>query len=151
MNKIIFLLLAINFSIFANVYENLIGKSTSSLSREFFGCRDNYCKVDERDYFNDKNLDEIISKIELFSDFQKIVYKINLIIKVKDRFKNKDLIEAFLKALKESSASNDTKYKIKEIFDKYGDSIVITIYNQTLKQRYIKQIKNSYLKSLKDK
>ena len=151
MNKIIFLLLAINFSIFANVYENLIGKSTSSLSREFFECRDNYCKVDERDYFNDKNLDEIISKIELFSDFQKIVYKINLIIKVKDRFKNKDLIEAFLKALKESSASNDTKYKIKEIFDKYGDSIVITIYNQTLKQRYIKQIKNSYLKSLKDK
>ena len=64
MNKIIFLLLAINFSIFANVYENLIGKSTSSLSREFFECRDNYCKVDERDYFNDKNLDEMIKSVE---------------------------------------------------------------------------------------
>ena len=149
--KLVLFLILLYVSLFANVYENLIGKNTDSLSREFFECRDNYCKVDERDYFNDKKLDEIINKIELFSNDKKNIYKINLIIKVKDKFKNKDLIEAFLQALKESSSNKNTKYKIKEVFDKYGDSIVITIYNNKLKQKYIKQIKNSYLKSLKDK
>ena len=149
--KLILFFILLYINLFANVYENLIGRNADSLSREFFECRDNYCKVDERDYFNDKKLDEIINKIELFSDNKKNIYKINLIVKVKDKFKNKDLIEAFLQALKESSSNKNTKYKIKEVFDKYGDSIVITIYNNKLKQKYIKQIKNSYLKSLKDK
>jgi len=149
--KLVLFLILLYINLFANVYENLIGRNADSLSREFFECRDNSCKVDERDYFNDKKLDEIINKIELFSNDKKNIYKINLIIKVKDKFKNKDLIEAFLQALKESSSNKNTKYKIKEVFDKYGDSIVITIYNNKLKQKYIKQIKNSYLKSLKDK
>ena len=41
--------------------------------------------------------------------------------------------------------------QVKEVFDKYGDSIIITIYDSKLKEQYIKQIKNTYLKSLKDK
>ena len=150
MKKTLLLLtLFLHVSLFAGFLDDLIGKDKSFLTANGFKCTEFSCITKDQKYFNIKLLDDTISYIEVYSTNKDEVYKIALYLHQNDKLKNKEMDEAFYKALVKLNEKSKLTYEMTKISDKFGDEALITMSDTKRANTYSGVLREVYLENMK--
>lgn len=150
MKKILILLTCVlQFSLFAGFMDELIGKDTEYLTANGFKCTEFSCVTKEQKHFNIKLLDDTIEYVEVYSTDKDEVYKIAIYLYQNEKLKNKELDEAFYKALIKLNDKSKLAYDMQRISDKFGDETLITITDAKRANAYINVLKETYIQNIK--
>ena len=150
MKKTLLLLtILLHVNLFAGFLDDLIGKDKSFLTANGFKCTEFSCITKDQKYFNLKLLDDTVSYVEVYSTDKDEVYKIAFYLHQNDKLKNKEMDEAFYKALVKLNEKAKLVYEMTKVSDKFGDEALITItdtkrataYNTTLRDLYTESMK----------
>lgn len=136
-------------TLFAGFLDTLIGKDRIYLEENGFKCTEFSCVTKDQNYFNIKTLDNAVDFIEVYSTDKDEVYKVAIYLYQNDKLKNKELDEAFFKAL--SKLNEKTKYanELSKISDKFGDEALITITDTKRATAYINRLRDEYMQDMK--
>lgn len=149
MKTLVLLTLVLNVSLFAGFLDDLIGKDKSFLSSHGFKCTEFSCVTKDQKYFNIKVLDDTIEYVETYSNEKDEVYKVAFYLYQNDKLKNKEIDEAFYKALSKYNDKSKLAYDISKISDKYGNEALITMSDPKKSAAYINFLKDTYFDSMK--
>ncbi|MDD2383022.1 MAG: hypothetical protein PHN18_02400 [Sulfurospirillaceae bacterium] len=144
------LVFLVHTSLFAGFLDNLIGKDHTFLTENGFKCTEFSCITKDQKYFNIKLLDDTIEYVEVYSNEKDEVYKIAIYLYQNDKLKNKELDEAFYKALTKLNEKSKLAYEITKISDKYGNEALITMTDTKKAAAYINMLKETYADSMKE-
>lgn len=144
------LVFLVHTSLFAGFLDNLIGKDHTFLTENGFKCTEFSCITKDQKFFNIKLLDDTIEYVEVYSTDKDEVYKIAIYLYQNDKLKNKELDEAFYKALMKLNEKSKLTYEITKISDKYGNEALITMTDAKKAATYINTLKETYADSMKE-
>jgi len=151
MCKKLFFLTALfaHISLFAGFLDDLIGKDRAFLESHGFKCTDFSCVTKDQKYFNIKLLDDTVDYVEVYSNDKDEVYRVAFYLYQNDKLKNKEIDEAFYKALIKFNEKSKLAYEISKISDKFGDEALITMSDAKRATAYLNVMKEQYLESMK--
>ena len=141
--------LLLNVGLSAGFLDELIGKDKAFLQSHSFKCTDFSCISKEQKYFNIKLLDDAVDYIEVYSTDKDEVYKVALYLYQNSKLKNKELDEAFYKALIKLNEKSKLTYEIVKVSDKFGDEALITMVDTKRATAYINAMKDLYADAMK--
>jgi hypothetical protein len=144
------LIFLLHTSLFAGFLDNLIGKNNAFLTENGFKCTEFSCITKDQKYFNIKLLDDTIEYVEVYSNDKDEVYKVAIYLYQNDKLKNKELDEAFYKALTKLNEKSKLTYEISKISDKYGNEALITMTDTKKATAFINTMKEAYTDSMKE-
>jgi len=150
MKKIVFFLaLLTHITLFAGFLDNLIGKDKAYLEANGFKCTDFSCVTKDQNYFNVKLLDNTVEYVEVYSNDKDEVYKIAIYLYQNDKLKNKELDEAFYKALIRMNEKSKLAYELTKISDKFGNEALITMTDAKRANAFINVMREAYIEDMK--
>jgi len=150
MKKTLLLLtIFLHVSLFAGFLDDLIGKDKSFLTANGFKCTEFSCITKDQKYFNIKLLDDTISYVEVYSTDKDEVYKIAIYLHQNDKLKNKEMDEAFYKALVKLNEKSKLTYEMTKISDKFGDEALITMTDTKKANTFSGALREIYLENMK--
>lgn len=151
MLKKLFILTAFlaHISLSAGFLDVLIGKDRAYLESHGFKCGDFSCVSKEQKFFNIKLLDDSIDYVEVYSTDKDEVYKVAFYLYQNNKLKNKEMDEAFYKALMKLNEKTKLTYEISKISDKFGDEALVTMSDTKKANAYINVFKEQYTESMK--
>ena len=144
------LVFLLHTSLFAGFLDNLIGKDNAFLTENGFKCTEFSCITKDQKYFNIKLLDDSIEYVEVYSNDKDEVYKVAIYLYQNDKLKNKELDEAFYKAIMKLNEKSRLTYEFTRISDKYGNEALITMTDAKKASAYINTMKDAYTDSMKE-
>lgn len=149
--KTLFIVLAlfIHSSLFAGFLDNLLGKDKAFLLENGFKCTDFSCITKDQKYFNIKLLDDTIEYVEVYSTDKDEVYKVAFYLYQNDKLKNKEMDEAFYKALTKLNEKAKLAYEISKVSDKYGEEALITMTDTKRANAYVNTLKETFMENMK--
>jgi len=146
---LLFLAIASHISLFAGFLDDLIGKDKIFLEANGFKCTEFSCVTKDQNYFNVKLLDNTIEYVEVYSTDKDEVYRVALYLYQNDKLKNKEMDEAFYKALTKLNDKSKFAYDISKVSDKFGNEALITITDAKRAATYTNVLRDTYFDSLK--
>ncbi len=151
MCKKLFMVIALvaHVGLFAGFLDDLIGKDKSFLEAHGFKCTDFSCISKEQKHFNIKLLDDTIDYVEVYSTDKDEVYKVAFYLYQNSKLKNKELDDAFHKALVKINEKSKLNYEISKISDKFGDEALVTMTDVKRVGAYVNTLKDTYIESMK--
>lgn len=150
MKKTLLLLtLFLHVSLFAGFLDDLIGKDKAFLTANGFKCTEFSCITKDQKYFNIKLLDDTISYVEVYSTDKDEVYKIALYLHQNDKLKNKEIDDAFYKALIKLNEKSKLTYEMAKVSDKFGDEALVTMTDTKRANTYSSVLREVYLENMK--
>lgn len=151
MLKKLFILTAFlaHISLSAGFLDVLIGKDRAYLESHGFKCSDFSCVSKEQKFFNIKLLDDSIDYVEVYSTDKDEVYKVAFYLYQNNKLKNKEMDEAFYKALMKLNEKTKLSYEISKISDKFGDEALVTMSDIKKANAYTNVLKDQYTESMK--
>jgi hypothetical protein len=136
-------------TLFAGFLDHLIGKDRVYLEENGFKCTEFSCVTKDHNYFNIKSLDNAIDFVEVYSTDKDEVYKIAIYLYQNDKLKNKEMDEAFFKAVSKLNEKTKFTHELSKISDKFGDEALITITDSKRAATYINTFKDAYTESIR--
>lgn len=150
MKKTLLLLtILLHVNLFAGFLDDLIGKDKSFLTANGFKCTEFSCITKDQKYFNLKLLDDTVSYVEVYSTDKDEVYKIAFYLHQNDKLKNKEMDEAFYKALVKLNEKAKLVYEMTKVSDKFGDEALITMTDAKKASAYVGVLREMYLENMK--
>lgn len=145
----VFATLFFSVGLSAGFLDELIGKDKAFLQSNGFKCTEFSCISKEQKHFNIKLLDDTIDYIEVYSTDKDEVYRVALYLYQNDKLKNKELDDAFYKALTKTNEKSKLTYEMTKISDKFGDESLITMTDTKRASAYTNTLKDLYAESMK--
>lgn len=150
MCKKLFMVIALvaHVGLFAGFLDDLIGKDKSFLEAHGFKCTDFSC------ISKDKNI-SILSFLTIPSIMLKFIAPIKtksikrFYLYQNSKLKNKELDDAFHKALVKINEKSKLNYEISKISDKFGDEALVTMTDVKRVGAYVNTLKDTYIESMK--
>ena len=149
MKKIILSLALLHLTLFAGFLDDLIGKDKAYLEANGFKCTEFSCVTKDQNYFNVKLLDNTVEYVEVYSTDKDEVYKIALYLYQNDKLKNKELDEAFYKALQKINEKSKLTFEFTKISDKFGNEALITMTDAKRASTFSNTMRDMYADSMK--
>lgn len=146
---LLFLAIASHISLFAGFLDDLIGKDKTFLEANGFKCTEFSCITKDQNYFNVKLLDNAIEYVEVYSTDKDEVYRVALYLYQNDKLKNKELDEAFFKALTKLNDKSKLTYDLSKVSDKFGNEALITITDAKRATAYTNTLRDTFFESMK--
>ena len=146
---LLFFAIASHISLFAGFLDDLIGKDKTFLEANGFKCTEFSCVTKDQNYFNVKLLDNTIEYVEVYSTDKDEVYRVALYLYQNDKLKNKEMDEAFYKALTKLNDKSKFAYDISKVSDKFGNEALITITDTKRAATYTNVLRDTYFDNLK--
>lgn len=146
---ILFLALVSQLSLFAGFLDDLIGKDKVYLEANGFKCTEFSCVTKDQNYFNIKFLDNAIEYVEVYSTDKDEVYRVALYLYQNDKLKNKEIDEAFYKALTKLNDKSKLAYDLSKVSDKFGNEALITLTDTKRASAYVNALRDTYFDSMK--
>ena len=148
--KLLFLTaLFAHISLSAGFLDDLIGKDRAFLESNGFKCTAFSCITKDQKYFNVKLLDDTIDYVEVYSSDKDEVYKVAFYLYQNDKLKNKEMDDAFYKALTKLNEKSKLAYDISKISDKFGDEALITMTDAKRAAAFTNVLREQYTESMK--
>lgn len=136
-------------SLSAGFLDVLIGKDRAYLESHGFKCTDFSCVSKEQKYFNNKLLDDSIDYVEVYITDKDEVYKVAFYLYQNFKLKNKEMDDAFYKALMKLNEKSKLTYEITKISDKFGDEALVTMVDTKKANAYSNVLRDLYTESMK--
>jgi hypothetical protein len=136
-------------ALFAGFLDDLIGKDKAFLEANGFKCTEFSCVTKDQNYFNVKLLDNAVEYVEVYSNEKDEVYKVALYLYQNDKLKNKELDEAFFKALQKINEKSKWTYELSKISDKFGNEALITMTDTKRANAFVAAMRDTYMESMK--
>lgn len=133
----------------AGFLDDLIGKDRAYLESNGFKCTAFSCITKDQKHFNVKILDDTIDYVEVYSNDKDEVYKVAFYLYQNDKLKNKEIDDAFYKALTKLNEKSKLTYEISKISDKFGDEALITMTDTKRATAYANALKDQYTEGMK--
>lgn len=133
----------------AGFLDDLIGKDRAFLESNGFKCTAFSCITKDQKYFNVKLLDDTIDYVEVYSSDKDEVYKVAFYLYQNDKLKNKEMDDAFYKALTKLNEKSKLAYDISKISDKFGDEALITMTDAKRAAAFTNVLREQYTESMK--
>ena len=150
MKKALLLLaIASQISLFAGFLDDLIGKDKTFLEANGFKCTEFSCVTKDQNYFNVKLLDNAIEYVEVYSTDKDEVYRVALYLYQNDKLKNKEMDEAFFKALTKLNEKSKLTYDLSKVSDKFGNEALITITDAKRATAYTNTLRDTFFDTMK--
>ena len=150
MKKLLFFVALLSqVTLFADFLANFIGKDKAYLEANGFKCGDFSCVSKDQNFFNVKTLDDAIEYVETYRNDQDEVYKIAIYLLQNDKLKNKELDEAFFKAVTKLNEKSKLAIEITRINDKFGAESVVTMTDAKKASAYVNAMRDTYIESMK--
>lgn len=150
MKKIVLTLALLSqVALFAGFLDDLIGKDKAFLEANGFKCTEFSCVTKDQNYFNVKLLDNAVEYVEVYSNEKDEVYKVALYLYQNDKLKNKELDEAFFKALQKINEKSKWTYELSKISDKFGNEALITMTDTKRANAFIAAMRDTYMENMK--
>ena len=147
--KFILFLFASTLALWANPFEDLMGKSKAFLDSRGFYCHSTSCIAQEQNYFDSPLLDETVDYIETFSNHEDKVYKIAIHLFHNKKLKDEEIDKAFYQALVDGNRTHQNiVYAFLTQSDKYGNKKLIVLTDTQLEKQYIDTLKAEFTKAL---
>ena len=146
---LLFLALVSHLSLSAAFLDDLIGKDKAFLEANGFKCTEFSCVTKDQNYFNVKLLDNTVEYVEVYSTDKDEVYRVALYLYQNDKLKNKEMDEAFFKALQKINEKSKLVYELTKVSDKFGNEALITITDTKKANAYINVLRDGYYDSMK--
>lgn len=146
---LLFLAIASQISLFAGFLDDLIGKDKTFLEANGFKCTEFSCVTKDQNYFNVKLLDNAIEYVEVYSTDKDEVYRVALYLYQNDKLKNKELDEAFFKALTKLNEKSKLTYDLSKVSDKFGNEALITITDTKRATAYTNTLRDTFFETMK--
>lgn len=136
-------------ALFAGFLDDLIGKDKAFLEANGFKCTEFSCVTKDQNYFNVKLLDNAVEYVEVYSNEKDEVYKVAFYLYQNDKLKNKELDDAFFKALQKINEKSKWTYELSKISDKFGNEALITMTDTKRANAFIAAMRDTYMESMK--
>ncbi len=150
MKKIVLTLAILSqLTLFAGFLDDLIGKDKAFLEANGFKCTEFSCVTKDQNYFNIKLLDNAVEYVEVYSNEKDEVYKVAFYLYQNDKLKNKELDDAFFKALQKINEKSKWTYELSKISDKFGNEALITMTDTKRANAFIAAMRDTYMESMK--
>jgi len=150
MKKIVLTLALLSqVALFAGFLDDLIGKDKAFLEANGFKCTEFSCVTKDQNYFNIKLLDNAVEYVEVYSNEKDEVYKVAFYLYQNDKLKNKELDDAFFKALQKINEKSKWTYELSKISDKFGNEALITMTDTKRANAFIAAMRDTYMESMK--
>ena len=133
----------------AGFLDDLIGKDRAFLESNGFKCTAFSCITKDQKYFNVKLLDDTIDYVEVYSSDKDEVYKVAFYLYQNDKLKNKELDDAFYKALTKLNEKSKLAYDISKISDKFGDEALVTMTDAKRAAAFTNSLRDQYTEGMK--
>lgn len=133
----------------AGFLDDLIGKDRAFLESNGFKCTAFSCITKDQKYFNVKLLDDTIDYVEVYSSDKDEVYKVAFYLYQNDKLKNKEIDDAFYKALTKLNEKSKLAYDISKISDKFGDEALVTMTDTKRAAAFINSLRDQYTEGMK--
>lgn len=146
---LLFLTLVSQLSLFAGFLDDLIGKDKAFLESNGFKCNEFSCVTKDQNYFNIKLLDSAIEYVEVYSTDKDEVYRVAVYLYQNDKLKNKEIDEAFFKAIQKMNEKSKLTYELSKISDKFGNEALITMTDAKRASAYINALRDTYTETMK--
>ena len=146
---LLFLAIASQISLFAGFLDDLIGKDKTFLEANGFKCTEFSCVTKDQNYFNVKLLDNAIEYVEVYSTDKDEVYRVALYLYQNDKLKNKEMDEAFFKALTKLNEKSKLTYDLSKVSDKFGNEALITITDTKRATAYTNTLRDTFFDTMK--
>ncbi|KFL34847.1 MULTISPECIES: hypothetical protein [unclassified Sulfurospirillum] len=146
---LLFLAIVSHITLSAGFLDDLIGKEKAFLEANGFKCTEFSCVTKDQNYFNIKLLDNAIEYVEVYSTDKDEVYRVALYLYQNDKLKNKEMDEAFFKALQKINEKSKLSYDLSKISDKYGNEALVTITDTKRATAYVNTLRDTYMESMK--
>lgn len=146
---LLFLAIASQISLFAGFLDDLIGKDKTFLEANGFKCTEFSCVTKDQNYFNVKLLDNAIEYVEVYSTDKDEVYRVALYLYQNDKLKNKEMDEAFFKALTKLNEKSKLTYDLSKVSDKFGNEALITITDAKRATAYTNTLRDTFFETMK--
>ena len=146
---LLFLAIASQISLFAGFLDDLIGKDKAFLEANGFKCTEFSCVTKDQNYFNVKLLDNAIEYVEVYSTDKDEVYRVALYLYQNDKLKNKELDDAFFKALTKLNDKSKLTYDLSKVSDKFGNEALITITDTKRATAYTNTLRDTFFDTMK--
>ena len=146
---LLFLALVSHLSLSAAFLDDLIGKDKAFLEANGFKCTEFSCVTKDQNYFNIKLLDNTVEYVEVYSTDKDEVYRVALYLYQNDKLKNKEMDEAFFKALQKINEKSKLVYELTKVSDKFGNEALITITDTKRAASFVNVLRDTYLESMK--
>lgn len=148
--KLLFVtVLLTHISLSAGFLDELIGKDRAFLEANGFKCSAYSCVTKDQKHFNIKLLDDTINYVEVYSTDKDEVYKLALHLYQNHKLLNKEMDDAFHKALAKLNEKSKLSYELNKISDKFGDEALITMTDTKRANAFINALKEQYAESMK--
>jgi len=138
-----------NISLSAGFLDELIGKDRTFLEANGFKCTAYSCVTKDQKHFNIKLLDDTINYVEVYSTDKDEVYKIALYLYQNSKLQNKEMDDAFHKALMKLNEKSKLSYELHKISDKFGDEALITLTDAKRANAFVNVLKEQYTEAMK--
>ncbi|MCD8544172.1 hypothetical protein [Sulfurospirillum cavolei] len=150
MKKIVLTLALLSqVALFAGFLDDLIGKDKAFLEANGFKCTEFSCVTKDQNYFNIKLLDNAVEYVEVYSNEKDEVYKVAFYLYQNDKLKNKELDDAFFKALQKINEKSKWTYELSKISDKFGNEALITMTDTKRANAFVAAMRDTYMESMK--
>ncbi|MCR1810669.1 MULTISPECIES: hypothetical protein [Sulfurospirillum] len=150
MKKIVLTLALLSqVALFAGFLDDLIGKDKAFLEANGFKCTEFSCVTKDQNYFNIKLLDNAVEYVEVYSNEKDEVYKVAFYLYQNDKLKNKELDDAFFKALQKINEKSKWTYELNKISDKFGNEALITMTDTKRANAFVAAMRDTYMESMK--
>ncbi len=133
----------------AGFLDDLMGKDRAFLESNGFKCTAFSCITKDQKYFNVKLLDDTIDYVEVYSSDKDEVYKVAFYLYQNDKLKNKEIDDAFYKALTKLNEKSKLAYDISKISDKFGDEALVTMTDTKRAAAFINSLRDQYTEGMK--
>ena len=133
----------------AGFLDDLMGKDRAFLESNGFKCTAFSCITKDQKYFNVKLLDDTIDYVEVYSSDKDEVYKVAFYLYQNDKLKNKEIDDAFYKALTKLNEKSKLAYELSKISDKFGNEALITMTDTKKAAAYVNALRDTYFESMK--
>ncbi len=133
----------------AGFLDDLIGKDRAFLESNGFKCTAFSCITKDQKYFNVKLLDDTIDYVEVYSSDKDEVYKVAFYLYQNDKLKNKEIDDAFYKALTKLNEKSKLAYDISKISDKFGDEALVTMTDAKRAAAFTNSLRDQYTEGMK--
>ena len=133
----------------AGFLDDLIGKDRAFLESNGFKCTAFSCITKDQKYFNVNLLDDTIDYVEVYSSDKDEVYKVAFYLYQNDKLKNKEIDDAFYKALTKLNEKSKLAYDISKISDKFGDEALVTMTDAKRAAAFTNSLRDQYTEGMK--
>ena len=133
----------------AGFLDDLMGKDRAFLESNGFKCTAFSCITKDQKYFNVKLLDDTIDYVEVYSSDKDEVYKVAFYLYQNDKLKNKEIDDAFYKALTKLNEKSKLAYDISKISDKFGDEALVTMTDAKRAAAFTNSLRDQYTEGMK--